>query len=97
MARHAGNRDGLNAQQRAESGSCNRAPPEYARSHTRGDSPRRQAMDMLADVGADNVAVHLDTYHMNIEERSMAAAVAACGDRLGCGSPAASSCTRSDC
>lgn len=25
-----------------------------------------QAMDMIADVGADNMLVHIDTYHCNI-------------------------------
>lgn len=40
-------------------------------------------MGMLADINRDNVLVHLDTYHMNIEEVSMAAAVATCGDKLG--------------
>ncbi len=39
---------------------------------------------MVADVGAPNIAVHLDSYHMNIEEDAMALAVAACGDKLGC-------------
>lgn len=42
-----------------------------------------QAMEMIADVGADNMLVHIDTYHCNIEERTMAAAVLACKDRLG--------------
>ncbi|KAK9790359.1 hypothetical protein WJX73_006466 [Symbiochloris irregularis] len=42
-----------------------------------------QAMDMVADVGADNVVVHLDTYHMNIEEASVQRAVKLCGDKLG--------------
>ncbi|KAK9824976.1 hypothetical protein WJX81_002463 [Elliptochloris bilobata] len=42
-----------------------------------------KAMEMLADVGAGNVVVHLDSYHMNIEEDSMALAVDVCGDKLG--------------
>ncbi|MDR1118282.1 MAG: sugar phosphate isomerase/epimerase, partial [Bifidobacteriaceae bacterium] len=38
----------------------------------------------LADaIGADNVCVHLDTYHMNIEEDSLGRAVRLAGDRLG--------------
>ena len=41
-------------------------------------------MAMVADVNAPNIAVHLDSYHMNIEEDAMALAVAACGDKLGC-------------
>ncbi|MDO9416762.1 sugar phosphate isomerase/epimerase family protein [Pararhizobium sp.] len=32
----------------------------------------RQAVDMVEKVGADNVFVHLDTYHMNIEEKGAA-------------------------
>ncbi|MFZ5870960.1 MAG: sugar phosphate isomerase/epimerase family protein [Actinomycetota bacterium] len=42
-----------------------------------------QAMAFIDDVGADNVVVHLDTYHMNIEETDFAAPVRTCGDRLG--------------
>lgn len=38
---------------------------------------------LIDAIGRDNVVVHLDTYHMNIEERSPAEAVAACGGRLG--------------
>mmetsp|Transcript_15183 Transcript_15183/g.45782 ORF Transcript_15183/g.45782 Transcript_15183/m.45782 type:complete len:358 (+) Transcript_15183:125-1198(+) len=41
-----------------------------------------RAMDLVGDVGAPNVVVHLDSYHVNIEERSMEAAVAVCGDKL---------------
>ena len=44
----------------------------------------RQAMELLADVDAAALRVHLDTYHMNIEEFSMADAVRTCGDKLGC-------------
>ncbi len=42
-----------------------------------------QAMRYLGDVGAENLYVHLDTYHMNIEEAGLRQAVLACGDRLG--------------
>jgi D-psicose/D-tagatose/L-ribulose 3-epimerase len=31
----------------------------------------RQAVDMVEKVGADNMFVHLDTYHMNIEEKGV--------------------------
>jgi D-psicose/D-tagatose/L-ribulose 3-epimerase len=31
-----------------------------------------QAVEMIERVGADNIFVHLDTYHMNIEERGLA-------------------------
>ncbi|MEP0521034.1 MAG: sugar phosphate isomerase/epimerase family protein [Hyphomicrobiales bacterium] len=34
-------------------------------------------------VGLDNVFIHLDTYHMNIEERSMASGFRDCGEFLG--------------
>ena len=42
-----------------------------------------QALEFLDELGADNATVHLDTYHMNIEEQGMAEAIEACGDRLG--------------
>ncbi|HEX2284148.1 MAG TPA: sugar phosphate isomerase/epimerase family protein [Mycobacterium sp.] len=35
------------------------------------------------DVGADNVVIHLDTYHMNIEENDFVTPVHELGDRLG--------------
>jgi len=35
----------------------------------------RQALDLMKDVGLDNVGVWGDTFHMNIEERSISAAV----------------------
>jgi D-psicose/D-tagatose/L-ribulose 3-epimerase len=34
-------------------------------------------------VGAENVFIHLDTYHMNIEERSYAQGIRDCGEFLG--------------
>jgi D-psicose/D-tagatose/L-ribulose 3-epimerase len=42
-----------------------------------------QAMDYIEEVGSDNLYVHLDSYHMNIEEKDMFQAVLTCGDRLG--------------
>lgn len=42
-----------------------------------------EAMELLADINKDNVLVHLDSYHMNIEEFSMESAVRTCGDKLG--------------
>lgn len=42
-----------------------------------------QALEMLDKVNAPNVKVHLDTYHMNIEETDFMKPVLACGDRLG--------------
>jgi D-psicose/D-tagatose/L-ribulose 3-epimerase len=42
-----------------------------------------QALELVDDVGAGNVVVHLDAYHMNIEERNLADPVRLCGPRLG--------------
>ena len=41
-----------------------------------------QGLKYLDDVGADNVRLHLDTFHMNIEEASPAAAIRMAGDKL---------------
>lgn len=38
---------------------------------------------LIERIGADNLYAHLDSYHMNIEENSMADALACCGSRLG--------------
>ena len=43
----------------------------------------KQAMTYIDEVGSDNLYVHLDTYHMNIEEPGMFEPVLTCGDRLG--------------
>lgn len=42
-----------------------------------------QAVQVIKDVGAGNIVVHLDVYHANIEENSIAQAVADCGEHLG--------------
>ena len=42
-----------------------------------------QALELLDRVDAPNVVVHLDTYHMNIEEADYMQPVLACGKRLG--------------
>lgn len=42
-----------------------------------------QALRLADDIGADNVVVHLDTYHMNIEEDDFVRPVRLLGDRLG--------------
>jgi D-psicose/D-tagatose/L-ribulose 3-epimerase len=42
-----------------------------------------QALEFIDEVGAPNVVVHLDTYHMNIEEADFMQPVLACGKRLG--------------
>lgn len=41
------------------------------------------ARRMIGDIGEGNVVVHLDTYHMNIEEADFAGPVHACAERLG--------------
>ena len=41
-----------------------------------------EALALALATGAVNVGVHLDTFHMNIEERSISAALVAAGDRL---------------
>lgn len=41
------------------------------------------ALRLADDIGADNVTIHLDTYHMNIEEDDFARPVLLVGDRLG--------------
>ncbi len=40
------------------------------------------ALKFTQDVGGNNVGVHLDTFHMIREEKNIAGAVKACGDRL---------------
>ena len=41
------------------------------------------ALRLADDIGADNVVIHLDTYHMNIEENDFVTPVLEVGDRLG--------------
>lgn len=43
----------------------------------------RQALDLADDIGEANVVIHLDTYHMNIEEDDLVRPVHEVGDRLG--------------
>ena len=42
-----------------------------------------QGMKFIEDTGSDHVRLHLDTFHMNIEEANPAAAIRLAGDRLG--------------
>ncbi len=42
-----------------------------------------QALEVIAATGADNIVVHLDSYHMNIEEGDLARAVETCARKLG--------------
>jgi len=53
-------------------------------------NPCDQALKMLKDVGSPALRLHLDTFHMNIEEKSQAAAIRKAGKKLGhfhaCGS-----------
>ena len=41
------------------------------------------ALRLADDIGADNVVIHLDTYHMNIEENDFVTPVLEVGERLG--------------
>ena len=43
----------------------------------------RQALALADDIGADNVMIHLDTYHMNIEEDDLVRPLHEVGARLG--------------
>lgn len=43
----------------------------------------RQALDYIDEVGKSALTVHLDTYHMNIEESDLFTPVLECGERLG--------------
>lgn len=42
----------------------------------------RQGVELIERIGADNVFVHLDTYHMNIEEKGVANGILAARDHL---------------
>jgi D-psicose/D-tagatose/L-ribulose 3-epimerase len=55
---------------------CNRYETNLLNSAT-------QALAMLELIDRPNVVVHLDTYHMNIEETDMVRPVLACGEHLG--------------
>ncbi len=41
-------------------------------------------LGLIDAIGADNVTVHADTYHMNIEEAGFRRSIEAAGDHLGC-------------
>ena len=43
----------------------------------------RQALRLVDGIGEDNVVIHLDTYHMNIEEDDLVRPVHEVGGRLG--------------
>jgi len=43
----------------------------------------RQTAEIIERLGAENVFIHLDTYHMNIEEAGMEAGFADAGEHLG--------------
>jgi sugar phosphate isomerase/epimerase len=42
----------------------------------------KESLELIDRVGADNLGLLLDTFHMNIEEPSMEASIKACGDRI---------------
>ena len=41
-----------------------------------------QGLDLLERVGAENMGLLLDTFHMNIEDASIEGSIRACGDRI---------------
>lgn len=43
----------------------------------------KQALALIDEIGDDEIIVHLDSYHMNIEEGDLARPIQLCGDRLG--------------
>ena len=43
----------------------------------------RQALQLADDIDADNIVIHLDSYHMNIEESNLVGPILDMGDRLG--------------
>lgn len=42
----------------------------------------KQALDVIDRIGEENVFIHLDTYHVNIEEESYSNAIRTAGDRM---------------
>ena len=42
-----------------------------------------QALELIAATGADDITLHLDSYHMNIEEGDVAGAIRRCRGRIG--------------
>jgi D-psicose/D-tagatose/L-ribulose 3-epimerase len=40
-------------------------------------------MEMIRDVNSDSLLVHLDVFHMNLEEKDPALAIVKAGDKLG--------------
>ena len=42
-----------------------------------------QALEIIQKIGENNVVVHLDVYHMNIEEQDLAGPIKKCGTQLG--------------
>jgi D-psicose/D-tagatose/L-ribulose 3-epimerase len=42
-----------------------------------------QGLDFIAATGSDHVSLHLDTFHMNIEEANPAAAIRLAGNKIG--------------
>lgn len=43
----------------------------------------QETLDIIKTIGSDFVKVHLDTFHMNIEETNMIKAIESCGEHLG--------------
>jgi D-psicose/D-tagatose/L-ribulose 3-epimerase len=41
-----------------------------------------QGLELIADVGEPNLGLHLDTFHMHLEEKDSASAIRKAGDRI---------------
>lgn len=53
------------------------------RSETNYIKTAEEVLELIDQVGSDHLKVHLDTFHMNIEELDWEKPVLACGDKLG--------------
>lgn len=42
----------------------------------------KQGLDFISQTGLDNVGLHLDTFHMHLEEKSSSAAIRSAGDKV---------------
>jgi D-psicose/D-tagatose/L-ribulose 3-epimerase len=74
----------------AEQKGCGLAIEALNRFETDFINTCEQGLNLIADVGSPALKLHLDTFHMNIEEKSQAAAIRKAGKMLGhfhaCGS-----------
>jgi D-psicose/D-tagatose/L-ribulose 3-epimerase len=70
------------AAERAAAGGVRLAIEPLNRYETDMVNTTQQGLELCDAIGADNVGLLLDTYHMNIEEKSIGAAIRAAGDRV---------------